>query len=136
MGLFSKKNSERKQHLTIEPVETHLDQQWFQRYAQSLFDQTGHDRSDQENVVGLWRKIFVVLDVTAKSLMEQTNAPWAYTQFHAYMNLDEATPWGATALIAGWDQTAIPAVEEQLVKFSGMLIHSAPVVGNFHHEWA
>ena len=61
--------------------------------------------------------------------MDRYGGAWAKPILAEYMQSDGATPWGAIALIAGWNQEAVPLSEQNLVSLAAIIVEVGPGEG-------
>jgi hypothetical protein len=64
-------------------------------------------------------------------LMDRFDGGWAKPILARYMQSDQATPWGAVELIAGWDRDAVAAMEQNLINLAELLIPAGREQGEF-----
>jgi hypothetical protein len=111
MGLFGKS---RKPVAQVVPCETEFDQAWFADWSSKIFRDSGTDESDPANQAGLTSKVMRLMNYWGTVPMEANGAQAELVQFRSYLSGSDATPWGAMSFIAGWDDRALPAIEDQL----------------------
>lgn len=125
MGLFNRTPN------TIEPVPTHLDMAWFRTWMNGIIHDSGVDPTKDANGIALLTMAGRSTHNVGNDLMERYEGAWAKPILAEYMQSDEASPWGAVEIIAGWRRDAVPILEENLVSFAEMLVEAGREQGEF-----
>jgi hypothetical protein len=127
MGLFDRRPK------TIEPVPTHLDMGWFRTWVNGIIKESGVDPANDANGVALLWMAGKSIHACGDDLMERYEGAWARPILAEYMQSDEATPWGAIEVIAGWRRDAVPILEQNLVSMAQIAVEVGPADdGQFH----
>jgi len=120
MGLFSRTPR------SIEPVSTHLDMAWFRTWVDGVIRDTGVDPKNPDNGIALLYMAGKSIFMAGFELMDKFGGAWAKPILDEYMNSDEATPWGAVELIAGWDRDTVPALERTMRDLHDIAVDVGP----------
>jgi len=111
---------------TIEPVLTHLDMAWFRKWTDDIIRDTGVDPANQANGIALLMMAGKSIHAFGNQLMDNFGGAWAKPILAEYMQSDQATPWGAVGLIAGWDRDSVPAQEKNLISLAEIAVEIGP----------
>jgi hypothetical protein len=125
MGLFSRTPT------TIEPVPTRLNMAWFRTWMDGIIRDSGVDPTNDANSIALLTMAGMSTHALGNDLMDRFSGAWAKPILARYMQSDQATPWGAVELIAGWDRDALAAMEDNLINLAELLIPAGREQGEF-----
>jgi hypothetical protein len=129
MGFFSRTPN------TIEPVPTHLDMAWFRTWMSGIIRDSGVDPTNDANGIALVTMAAISTHNCGNELMDEFGGAWAKPILAEYMQSDQATPWGAVEVIAGWRRDTVAALEQNLVTFAEMLVEAGRKQGEFRAPW-
>ncbi len=116
---------------TIEPVHTHLDMPWFRAWMNAIIRDSGVDPTNDANGIALLTMAALSTHNAGNDLMDRYDGTWAKPLLAEYMQSDQATPWGAVEVIAGWNRESVPIMEQNLVSFAEMLVEAGKRHGEF-----
>ena len=120
MGIFSRTPR------TIEPVPTRLDMAWFRTWTNGIIRDSGVDPTNDTNGIALLMMAGKSIHHCGNELMDQFGGAWAKPILAAYMRSDQATPWGAIEVIAGWERDAVDPLERNLVSLAEIMVEIGP----------
>jgi hypothetical protein len=120
MGLFSRTPT------IIEPVPTRLDMAWFRTWMDGIIRESGVDPANDANSIALLTMAGMSTHAFGNDLMDRFDGAWAKPILARYMQSDQATPWGAVGLVAGWDRDAVAAMEQNLIDLAQILVEVGP----------
>lgn len=108
-----------------------MDMAWFQAWMNGIIRDSGVDPTNDSNGIALLPMAGMSTHAAGNDLMDRYGGAWAKPVLAKYMASDQATPWGAIEVIAGWNRDAVPVLEENLASFAEMLVDAGRDQGEF-----
>lgn len=121
----------RREPKSIAPVPTRLDMAWFRVWLDKIIRDSGVDPNNDANPIALLTMAGMSTHDLGNRLMDQFGGAWAKPILAEYMRRDDATPWGAIEVIAGWDSDAVASLETNLNSLGEMLVEAGREQGEF-----
>jgi hypothetical protein len=120
----------------VRPIPSHLDEQWFRDYWNTIIKEADVDPTDDGNQVELIMFTLHLLDGAAQDYMSQRQDHRAFTAYQTAME-DPANCSAQTkvAWMVGWNQQTLPLIEEKLNKFFGILVGAGRKNGYLRFFW-